>query len=173
MKTSRTTVAIASIAVLFAVGALSQGSMLNPQVSSLGFQSAFATGETGEGTVRIGFVTLNSGAEKYSTSKPYIGLGHFGLIGTSQVIVPAAGTLDDLFAQSSLAAGSGKTLIFTVYKNGAATALTCTITGTSAKTCNDLVSSGATVAAGDLLTVKVTGTSKAKPTAMSSISINQ
>ena len=78
---------------------------------------------------------------------------------TMQYIVANAGTLANLkvFSTANVTGGSGKDVL-TVYDNGSATALTCTIAG-SAATCSDSTHS-VTVAAGDVLTFQyVTATS--------------
>jgi hypothetical protein len=70
---------------------------------------------------------------------------------TLRQVVVTPGTLASLqvFSSANVVGGSGKDVL-TVYKNGSATALTCTIAGAAA-TCSDTTHSVA-VAAGDVLT---------------------
>ena len=67
-----------------------------------------------------------------------------------QQIIAASGSMKSLYIQTSAAPGAAKSYAFTVRKNGADTALTCTISGASATTCNDTTHT-ISVAAGDLL----------------------
>ena len=65
----------------------------------------------------------------------------------------AGGTLSHFQVRLQLAVGVGGSITFTVYKNGAATAVTCTVSGVTAKSCSDLThtvafSPGDTVAVG-------------------------
>ena len=74
-------------------------------------------------------------------------------------IVPTAGTIDNLYIQSSAAPGAAKSYAFTVVKNGSDTSLTCSLTGTGSgagvTTCNDTTGGHAvTVAAGDTISLK-------------------
>ncbi len=96
---------------------------------------------------------------------PYVG----GLIANAtessvDLEAPNAGTISNFYIQLSVALGVGNTTVFTWRKNGADTAITCTITGASATTCNDLTHT-LTVAQGDLLDVKAvtTGTVVSAP----------
>jgi hypothetical protein len=102
---------------------------------------------------------------------PYVG----GLLASStesnvDLEAPNAATISNFYVQLSAALGLGNTTVFTWRKNGADTALTCTITGASATSCNDTAHT-LTVAQGDLLDVKAvtTGTVVSAPsTAMAS-----
>jgi hypothetical protein len=72
--------------------------------------------------------------------------------------VKTAGTLSNFQVKVQLAASASGSVIFTVYKNGSPTAVTCSITGLTATTCSD---STRTVAfnPGDTLAVAITKTS--------------
>jgi hypothetical protein len=67
--------------------------------------------------------------------------------------MPVAGTLKNLVIRLDAALSGGTSVVYTVRKNGAATALTCTITTASAAlTCSDVTHTAAFVA-GDLISV--------------------
>ncbi len=96
---------------------------------------------------------------------PYVG----GLIANAtessvDLEAPNAATISNFYIQLSVALGALNTTVFTWRKNGADTALTCSITGASATTCNDVAHSF-TVAQGDLLDIKAvtTGTVVSAP----------
>jgi hypothetical protein len=78
---------------------------------------------------------------------------------TARYVAPQVGTIANLRVYSSANVVGGSSLdVLTVYKNGSATALTCTIAA-SAATCSDVTHS-VSVAAGDVLTFQfVTATS--------------
>lgn len=89
---------------------------------------------------------------------PYVG----GLIANAtessvDLEAPNAATISNFFVQLSVALGALNTTVFTWRKNGADTAVTCTITGASATTCND-TTHNFTVAQGDLLALKAVTT---------------
>ena len=71
-----------------------------------------------------------------------------------RTVVPRAGTLKNLFAAVSAAPGAAKSWVFTVRKNGADQALTCTISGASSTSASD-VANTFTAAAGDEIEIKV------------------
>jgi hypothetical protein len=79
-----------------------------------------------------------------------------------ELIIPCSGTIKNLYINSSLAAGSGKSLIFTVRKNNAGQTVTTTLSGASQKSNND-TSHNFTVAAGDRICIQMTGDSTASP----------
>jgi hypothetical protein len=60
---------------------------------------------------------------------------------TVDTMVTERTVLKNLCARVDVAPGAGKTVIFTVYVNGVASALTCTISGASAITANDTADS--------------------------------
>jgi hypothetical protein len=76
------------------------------------------------------------------------------------IVVPCAGTIDNLYVELGGASGSGESHAFTVRKNGADTALTVTISGATDTTGNDTGNSF-TVAAGDKLSLKVVSSTAA------------
>jgi hypothetical protein len=78
-----------------------------------------------------------------------------------QYPVPAAGTVQRLYARVEAAPGGSRSWVFTLRKNGASTALTCTI-GSAATTCNNTTNTVA-FAPGDLITVHVVKTGSGDP----------
>lgn len=73
---------------------------------------------------------------------------------TVQIRVPRAGTIRKLRARHETGAGNGNAIVYTLRKNGVATALTASLAST-ANDASDLTNS-ATVAAGDLIDIEVT-----------------
>lgn len=67
-------------------------------------------------------------------------------------VIPIAGTLKQLRVEMSTAPGVGNAHAYTIYKNGVATAATCTISGSSTQ-CSDL-SNTVSIAAGDTLSIE-------------------
>ena len=65
---------------------------------------------------------------------------------------PLAGTLKNLRVRIAAASGSGNNRIFTVMNGATATTITCTISGNTATTCQS--AGTATVAVGDLITLR-------------------
>jgi len=83
-----------------------------------------------------------------------------------QQAMPVAGTLKNFFLRRDTPLAGGTSIAYTVRKNGADTAVTCTITTVSgASTCSDLTHSVA-FAAGDLISIGAvrTGTPTTQPT---------
>jgi len=76
----------------------------------------------------------------------------------TQLLIPCPGIISNFYIRSSAAAGSGKTLTYTILKNGVAQTLTTSLTGTSQVTNNDIVNSF-TVVAGDKISIQRTGDS--------------
>jgi len=74
-----------------------------------------------------------------------------------QVPVQTSGTISNFDARTSATPGAGNTWAFTLRKNGASTAITCSITGASTQ-CADS-SNSVSFAAGDLLTIQIVPTS--------------
>jgi hypothetical protein len=72
--------------------------------------------------------------------------------GNRDTVIPHALTLDQLRVVLTTAPGSGKSYAFTVMKNGAATALTCTVSGT-ATSAQDLANT-VSFAAGDTISLR-------------------
>lgn len=77
---------------------------------------------------------------------------------------PVASTIQNLYVSLSSALGTGNAAVFTYRKNASDQTLTCTISGASATSCND-TTHAFSVAAGDLITIKVvtTGTIVVSP----------
>lgn len=99
---------------------------------------------TADGTAYNQPVVTNGSANSWSSS----------LSGVNQQPLPHAITLDRLRVKVATAPGTGKNLVFTILKNGVATALTCTISG-AATTAQDL-SHTVSFAAGDTITMQCT-----------------
>jgi hypothetical protein len=74
--------------------------------------------------------------------------------------MPAAGTVSNLRARVQTAPGGSRTWVFTVRKNGAATAVTCAIPsgGTTCSSANSV-----TFADGDLISMHVLQTGSGNP----------
>lgn len=102
-------------------------------------------------------ITGNVAADTYAPP----GSGSGSASDNLRVPLPMAGTVKNLFVRLSSAPGSGKTLTATVFKNGAATTLTCDITGTAVA--NSDTTHTFTVVAGDTISLHITTTSGASP----------
>lgn len=70
----------------------------------------------------------------------------------TQIIMPRAGTLRNLYTSQNIAPGGTQTTIYTVRKNAASQSITCTVTG-AATSCNDTTNSF-NVVAGDKIAVQ-------------------
>jgi hypothetical protein len=81
------------------------------------------------------------------------------VVGKSRILIPKPGTVKNLFVALSADPGNTNTRVFTLTKNGVATAVTCTVTGNGAtsKTANDQAHSF-TVVAGDEISLKILST---------------
>jgi hypothetical protein len=89
----------------------------------------------------------------------YIGMGEADTIETKVAIpMPFGGTAAGLQVRTNGAAGNGRQWAFTLYVNGAATTVTCTIAGNTATSCSD-GSGTAVLAAGDRVTLQQQGQS--------------
>jgi hypothetical protein len=75
-----------------------------------------------------------------------------------EFVCPTAGTINNLYVITDTAAGSAKSYAIALVKNGTASSLSATVTGTSTKTANDTTHS-VSVAAGDTLSIIATPTS--------------
>lgn len=106
-------------------------------------------------------VVDNSGTTPYYPFTP--STSGNGTEGDCSAPCPVAGTFSKLYIALSAAPGGGKSYIFTLMKNGVATALTCTITGAVATTGSD-TSNSVAVVAGDLLSIK--GDATGSPTSV-------
>jgi len=71
----------------------------------------------------------------------------------AQTAAPAAMTVANFYVQISTALGSGNSAVFTWRKGSSSQTLTCTISGASATSCNDITHSF-TTAAGDLIDIQ-------------------
>lgn len=83
---------------------------------------------------------------------------------------PAVGVISNLYVQLSMALGGGNSAAFTLRKNGVSTSLTCTISGASSTTANDITHT-VSIAEGDLLDIMIvpTGTIVVSPNIMTSM----
>jgi hypothetical protein len=71
-----------------------------------------------------------------------------------QNIFPTSGTFGNFFAYVNAAPGGTNSWVFTVRKNGANQAVTCTVSGSN-QSCSDLTHT-TTFAQGDVITIQVT-----------------
>lgn len=123
------------------------------------------TNKGGTGTVNgvpsvLGFGTANGATVAANTT---IYLGNFGANATEATValpMPFSGTIRNLFAASSAAAGAAQTFTYTLRKNGVAQAVTTTITGASQVANNDTTHSVSFVA-GDTIDVQLVTTAGA------------
>lgn len=84
--------------------------------------------------------------------------------GNAQIAMPFACTVSDLYVRITAAVGgSGSSQTFTVRKNGAATAITCTISGAAGQSGSDTANSVA-FAAGDLFSIESNPSTGTLPT---------
>lgn len=90
----------------------------------------------------------------YGGSPMYAGMGMWSTtyIGDDHIYMPCSGTLSHLYCRVESAPGSGKTLTYTLMKNGSPTSVTCSITGTD-KEGSDIVHSDTFVAT-DMLAMR-------------------
>jgi hypothetical protein len=72
-----------------------------------------------------------------------------------QIVLPAGATIDQLYVRTKYAPGTGRSLTFTLRKNGVDTALTAALTGSSQTQAQDTANEVQAVA-GDLLSVGIT-----------------
>lgn len=140
------------------------GGTSTTQLATTAFvQAAIATAGTGGGIVTY------SGPSLTFSGTLYFPIGGGGLSSTTESNVdidsPAATTVQNMTIQMSAAPGVGNSITYTWRKNGSSTALTCTISGSSATSCSDTTHSFTTVAL-DLLDIQAvtTGTVVGTPT---------
>jgi hypothetical protein len=100
-----------------------------------------STGGFNIGNVDTNYLALNDGSVTSTTES------------NTSNIMPTAGTISDMYLLLSAAPGAGKTRVFTLYKNGAPTTITATISGAAATTGNDITHSVAVVA-GDTVSLE-------------------
>ena len=108
-----------------------------------------------------GLTTLSRSLTNYV---PMFNAGVSSVESGSQQFMPVAGTVSRFYIILNISPGSGKSFTFIVRKNGAATPVTCTISGT-ATTGSDLTNS-VSFAAGDYISIMVTPASNPTATAM-------
>jgi hypothetical protein len=128
-----------------------------------------ATGPTGPrgptGPSVPSYVAGSSGGQGIFLGQYYVGVGGYSSTQADvEQVVPVTGTLSNLYAKSSFfPSAPGPTVItFTLYENGAPTALTCTIGPIGPSTeCSD-TSHSVTVTAGDTVSL---GEQNANPSA--------
>ena len=126
-------------------------------------QAAIAAAGTGAGIVTY------SGPSLTFSGTLYFPIGGGGLSSATETNVdidsPAAVTIQNMTVQMSAAPGVGNSITYTWRKNAASTALTCTISGSSATSCSD-TSHSFTTASLDLLDIQAvtTGTVVGTPT---------
>jgi len=126
------------------------------------------TGPTGPtGPSVPSYVTGSSGGQALPPGFHYVGVGGWGNVDDDVAqVVPVTGTLSHLFVRRSAAAPApGPTILtFTLYKNGAATALTCNNdqAGTALE-CSD-TSHTVPVAAGDTVSLQALTPNIVEPT---------
>lgn len=101
-----------------------------------------------------GFFFCRSSTPPTAGQTRYYGVWESATETDISIPIPVAGTLRNLSAAASVAPGAAQTFTYTARKNAADTSLTCTISGAAATSASD-TSHSPTVAAGDLLAVKV------------------
>jgi hypothetical protein len=100
-------------------------------------------------------MAIGSTAAVAAATTTYLGpVGNVAAANQAPFIMPYPGTIRLGYFGLSVAPGAGLTTTFTVYKNGAATALTAGITGATATTAQDLVHT-VSVVPGDQIVVQV------------------
>lgn len=101
-------------------------------------------------------------------SKTYTGIGGpdpaNATEANAQIAMPMACTVSNLYVRITAAVGaSGSSQTFTVRKNGAATSVTCTISGSTGQSGSDTTNSVA-FAAGDLFSLEASPSTGTQPT---------
>ena len=100
-------------------------------------------------------ISVGSDAGIAAATTTYLGpVGHSAAANQSAFVIPYSGSIRLGYFSLSSAPGAGLTTTFTVFKNGAATALTAGITGATATTGNDLVHT-VPVVPGDQICIQV------------------
>ncbi len=79
----------------------------------------------------------------------------------TRTLISRGGTIKNLYVILSGVVGSGKTNTYTIYKNGIATALAASVSGTTATSGNDTIH-GVSVVAGDEIGIEVTSQTNTK-----------
>ena len=108
-----------------------------------------------------GVLAWSNGSTSYSTCPCFFAPGGSAGGGATDAAVnvgaPNAGTISSMYVTNSTAPGTGNSITYTWRKNAASQTLTCTISGSSAKTCNDITHSFSMIQ-GDLLDIEATTT---------------
>jgi len=140
-------------------GALTSGDCVSIDANKNYVDSGVA-GCGGSGAGKGGIVVY-SAASLTLTGTQYIPIGGGGLPSSTETNVdtsaPSAATVTNFDVQMSSAPGVGNNIVFTWRQNASSTALTCTISGNVATSCNDSTHSFV-VAQGDLLTIQLVST---------------
>jgi hypothetical protein len=84
-----------------------------------------------------------------------------------QGIIPTAGTVKNFYVLAQQGPGTGNSWTMTLRKNGANTSVTCTISNLATQ-CSDTTHT-AVFAAGDLISIGITGDGGAKPGVWSAV----
>lgn len=110
---------------------------------------------TSGGASQIAFQAGNPGIQAQNTTQFYGQSFYTTDERQAEIVLATAMTITKLYAYASIAPASGQTIVVTLRKNEADTAITCTITGTGAATAasNDLAHS-VSFSAGDRMSVK-------------------
>jgi hypothetical protein len=122
------------------------------------------------GTQSVNYTSYHAiGGGSFGTAIPtsstyYVGTaGANANIGQNQQVISQVGTLAKLTVQAYATVGAGQSWVATVYLNGVATSMTCTISGSSNAVCQDFTHTVALASASDI-TVGVTTSSGATVT---------
>lgn len=117
--------------------------------------TTFLRGDGAFSTItKAAFVTHSSGTVAAGATVYFSAYGNSATETQVSFVCPVAGTIRNLYASADAAPGAAQTFTYTVRKGAADTAVTCQTSGGAATASNDTTHS-ATVAAGDLLTVKL------------------
>jgi hypothetical protein len=113
--------------------------------------SVGATG--GGGTLTWGDGNLGSSADTRLLHPSYNALSTATTVGNAvEWVAPRAGTLRNLFVRHNTANGNGNNVVYTVFKNGVATAITVTLATGAIGQASDLVNTVA-LAQGDVVNI--------------------
>lgn len=136
-----------------------------PNAANFDFSARFTSTTAGE-TIMLG--GIGNGDIDTSRYLPVMGTEEVAGGGDSEaainMVMPVAGTAKNLYVDLTAVPGVGNSWAMTLRKNGADTALTCTISGLST-TCTD-TSNTVSIAVGDLLAIAATETGTATITKM-------
>lgn len=129
-----------------------------PAAPLLQFSAAFEGTNAKESNLQGGVLWPAVDAARYSTlTSMFQAVNAFTTETDAREVIPTSGTIKRLSMELETAPGSGKSRTYTLYKNGVATALTFTISGT-ATTGSDL-SNTVSVSPGDEISLECTGSS--------------